>query len=52
MGEQPNPWDLLQPQDATRVHPQLPVAQTIPSSNPVWIGARRLIANINLAQRQ
>jgi hypothetical protein len=48
MGEQPNPWDLLQPQDATRVHPQLPVAQTIPSSNPLAIGARRLIATIDL----
>ena len=33
MGEQPNPWDLLQPQDATHGSPQFLVAQTIPSSN-------------------
>ena len=43
MGEQPNPWDLLQPQDATSRHrgakpcrrcdaPQFLAAQTIPSS--------------------
>src|SRR2546428_5389014 len=35
MGEQPNPWDLLQPQDATSRHrtfcPPLPAAQTISS---------------------
>ncbi len=38
MGEQPNPWDLLQPQDATIRHracrPPLLVAQTISSSSP------------------
>src|SRR5215208_6713165 len=47
MGEQPNPWDLLQPQDATSRHrgakqprrcdtPQLLAAQTIPSSLSRW----------------
>src|SRR5918998_1565651 len=40
MGEQPNPWDLLQPQDATHVSPQFLVAQTIPSSNATcWSSA-------------
>ena len=48
MGEQPNPWDLLQPQDATHGYPQFLVAQTIPSSNPLTVGARRLIATVDL----
>src|SRR5919112_3578907 len=39
MGEQPNPWDLLQPQDATHGFPLFPVAQTIPSSNDIVVGA-------------
>ena len=33
MGEQPNPWDLLRPQDATHGIPQFPVAQTMSSSS-------------------
>src|SRR5918999_1535022 len=33
MGEQPNPWDLLQPRDATHGDPLFLAAQTIPSSN-------------------
>src|SRR3990170_7440477 len=37
MGEQPTPWDLLQPQDATHGSPQFPVAQTISSSNFVQL---------------
>ena len=47
MGEQPNPWDLLQPQDATIRHRgakpprrcgdlQSLAAQTIPSSLSRW----------------
>jgi hypothetical protein len=49
MGEQPNPWDLLQPQDATHGSPQFLVAQTIPSSDSkMRVGARRLMATIDL----
>ncbi len=51
MGEQPNPWDLLQPQDATHGIPLFPAAQTIPSSN-IFVGARRLIATIDLGKAQ
>src|SRR5581483_12428231 len=56
MGEQPNPWDQLQPQDATIRHrasfPSLPMAQTI--SSPFSIArakGRRLIVPINLLDR-
>src|SRR5205807_2333072 len=34
IGEQPNPWELLHPQDAMHVIPRFPVAQTISSSDP------------------
>src|SRR5579862_9124473 len=53
MGEQPNPWDLLQPQDATIRHralfPSFPMAQTISSPCPiVRARGRRMIAAIDL----
>jgi hypothetical protein len=33
IGEQPNPWDLLQPQDEMHITPLLLVVQTISSSH-------------------
>jgi hypothetical protein len=53
MGEQPNPWDLLQPQDATIRHrayiPSFLTAQTISSPCSYERGRRRVIELVDLS---
>ena len=54
MGEQPNPWDLLQPQDATirhRGHSIVPMAQTISSSFRAMVACDGAIDSRSLALR-